>query len=34
MNNFNKILLKKMKQNQRQDNDLINKYQFDILFYE
>lgn len=35
MNNFNKIFIKK---NERKmeciDKELINKYQFDILFYE
>ena len=35
MNNFNKIFIKKNeKKIECQDNDLINKYQFDILFYE
>ena len=35
MNNFNKIFIKKNETKiECQDNDLINKYQFDILFYE
>lgn len=35
MNNFNKIFIKNYgKKIECQDNDLITKYQFDILFYE
>ena len=35
MNNFNKIFIKKNETKiECLDNDLINKYQFDILFYE
>lgn len=35
MNNFNKIFIEKNKKKiECQNDELINKYQFDILFYE